>query len=231
LQSQPIEPTDVLDNRRAAERFAMSIGKGYKRASSAEALVKAARYKTIKHYHEPGDLHEFTFSCYRRITLLTNDTWRRYLARSMGEASEQYRFQLVAFVFMPEHVHLLTYPLDGKPDLAGYLNTLKRPVSADVKRDLQRVNSPLLSRLTVRERPGKDAFRFWQEGPGYDRNLQTTTAVLSAIDYIHLNPVRRKLVTQARLWKWSSARFYESDGTEFDPDLPRITPMPAEFWG
>ena len=55
--------------------------------------------------------------------------------------------------------------------------------------------------------------------------------MLSSIDYIHLNPVRRKLVTEARLWKWSSARFYASDGLNIDPDLPRITPMPAEFWG
>jgi putative transposase len=192
--------------------------------------VKTTRHKTIKHYHEPGDLHEFTFSCYRRLKLLTNDAWRGYLARSIDAAGEQYRFQLAAFVLMPEHVHLLTFPLDEKPDIAGYLNTLKRPVAVHVKRDLQRTSSPLLSRLTVLERPGKSAFRFWQEGPGYDRNLQTTTAVQSAIDYIHLNPVRRKLVAQARLWKWSSSRFYESDGAEFDPDLPRITPLPAEFW-
>src|SRR5713226_1926649 len=27
--------------------------------------------KTVKHYHEPGDLHELTFSCYERRQLLT----------------------------------------------------------------------------------------------------------------------------------------------------------------
>ena len=74
---------------------------------------------------------------------------------------------------------------------------MKRPVSADAKRDLQRAGSPLFKRLTVRERPGKEVFRFWQEGPGYDRNLQNPATVMSSMDYIHLNPVRRKLVTQA----------------------------------
>lgn len=29
--------------------------------------------KTIKQFHEPGHLHELTFSCYRRLPLLTND--------------------------------------------------------------------------------------------------------------------------------------------------------------
>ena len=77
--------------------------------------------------------------------------------------------------------------------------------------------------------PG-DSLGYASQNPATRRNLQTTTAVQSAIDYIHLNPVRRKLVAQARLWKWSSARFYESDGAAFDPDLPRITPLPAEFW-
>ena len=164
------------------------------------------------------------------MKLLTNDAWRGYLVRTIDEAGEQFRFNLVAFIFVPEHVHLLVFPLDEKPAIDGYLAAVKRPVSADIKRDLQRTGSPLLKRLTIRERPGKEAFRFWQEGPGYDRNLQQPATVLSSIDYIHMNPVRRGLVTQARLWKWSSARFYESDGPEFDSDLPRISPMPAEFW-
>ena len=194
-------------------------------------MVKPRKFKTIKHYHEPGDLHELTFSCYRQIKLLTNDAWRGYLARSIDEAGEQFRFQLVAFVFMPEHVHLLVFPLEKEPSIDRYLAAIKRPVSADVKRDLQRAGSPLIKRLTIRERPDKEGFRFWQEGPGYDRNLQKPETVLSSIDYIHLNPVRRKLVTQARLWKWSSGHYYESDGQDIDPDLPRITPMPAEFWG
>jgi putative transposase len=182
--------------------------------------VKPHKYKTIKHYHEPGDLHELTFSCYRQIKLLTNDAWRKYLSRSIDEAGEQFRFNLIAFVFMPEHVHLLVFPLAA----------IKRPVSADVKRDLQAANSPLLQRLTIRERPGKFSFRLWQEGPGYDRNLQNPTSVQSSIGYIHLNPIRRELVTEAWLWKWSSARFYRSEGQEIDPDLPRITPLPSEFW-
>jgi putative transposase len=188
------------------------------------------KFKTIKHYHEPGDLHEFTFSCYRQIKLLTNDVWRRYLARAIDVAGERFRFPLVAFVFMPEHVHLLVFPLEEKPAIELYLAAVKRPVSADVKRDLARAGSPLLKRLTVRERPGKEVFRFWQEGPGYDRNLQKPKTVQSSIEYIHLNPVRRKLVTDARRWKWSSASYYESDGREIEADLPRITPMPAEFW-
>jgi hypothetical protein len=31
-------------------------------------------------------------------------------------------------------------------------------------------------------------------------------------------------------WRWSSARYYESDGQIVDPLLPKITPLPPEFW-
>ena len=62
--------------------------------------------KRIRHIEGLGHLHELTFSCYRRKPLLTNDPWRRILARSINDACNDEGFGLVAFVFMPEHVHL-----------------------------------------------------------------------------------------------------------------------------
>lgn len=186
--------------------------------------------KTIKHYHEPGDVHELTFSCYRRLPLLTNDAWRSMLAQFVDVAGEEQGFDLVAFVFMPEHLHLIVHPRLLPPNLPGYLAGIKERMSKAIKVELQDRRSPLLAKLTVHERPGKQAFRYWQEGPGYDRNLQTQDAVINAIDYVHANPVRRGLVKQNRQWPWSSARFYESHGTEYDPRAPRIQPLPPEFF-
>jgi putative transposase len=57
--------------------------------------------KLVKHYHEPGDLHELTFSCYHRLPLLTNDLWRSMFADQLTTALQTHRFQLIAFVFMP----------------------------------------------------------------------------------------------------------------------------------
>ena len=50
------------------------------------------------------------------------------------------------------------------------------------------------------------------------------------MDYIHANPVKRKLVQSIVDWRWSSARFYATDGQHIDPLLPKITPLPREFW-
>ena len=184
--------------------------------------------KKVKHFHEPGDLHELTFSCYGRRPLLTSDRWRKMLSESLDRGLEGHQFKLVAFVFMPEHVHLLVYPTVPEPDFDLLLSAIKRPFSFRVKQQLIEVGSPLLQDLTIRERPGKMTFRFWQEGPGYDRNLSSEKAILAAIDYIHLNPVRRGLCLRAIEWKWSSARYYICEPRLLDEDLPKIHGLPPE---
>jgi putative transposase len=167
--------------------------------------------KQVRHYHTPGGLHEFTFSCYHRRPLLTRDDWCEKLARSLDEAGDEQQIDLVAFVFMPEHLHRLVYPRLPEPNLGLYLARIKQPFSVQIKEVLTCENSPLLPTLMVRERPRKTCFRFWQEGPGFDRNLNTPQSVQAAIEYIHLNPVRRGLYARAIDWKWSSARYYLLD--------------------
>ncbi len=183
--------------------------------------------KLVKHYHTPGDFHEFTFSCYRRIPMLTNDAWCEYLSRSIDVACQAVCFDLVAFVYMPEHLHLLTYPRQDKPDIAAFLARVKRPFSAQVKQILVENQSPLLKRLTIRERPGKTCFRFWQEGGGYDRNIFSANVLEASLDYIHNNPVKRGLCERAVDWKWSSARYYhlQPPRQQF-PELPFIHGIP-----
>lgn len=119
--------------------------------------------KKVKHYHEPGDLHELTFSCYRRMPLLTNDEWLLEFCQQIDRANESKQISLVAFVLMPEHVHLLIFPLLPEPEIDRYLSHLKRPYSYRIQQHLLEKQSPLLDQLTVRERPGKTVFRFWQE--------------------------------------------------------------------
>jgi putative transposase len=163
--------------------------------------------KSVRHYHEPGDYHELTFSCYRRLPLLDQVDFRQRLSPHIDRACRELSFQLVAFVYMPEHLHLLVNPLSPQPQIDRFLARLKRPYSAEIKRLLV-AHSPLLQRLTVRERSGKHCFRFWQEGPGYDRNISTVKALEGSIDYIHITPVRRGLCDKATDWPWSSARYY-----------------------
>lgn len=187
--------------------------------------------KQVKHFHDPGDLHELTFSTYRRQPFLTNDLWQSWLAEHIDQACESQRCRLIAFVFMPEHVHLLILPEQPDPKtISRFLAGVKRPVSVKVKQALPESESPLLEKLTIQERPGKTVFRFWQEGAGYDRNLNREQTVMSVIDYIHENPVRRKLVERTSDWKWSSAKWHQTNGQIVDSDHPEIQHLPSEYF-
>jgi putative transposase len=184
--------------------------------------------KTVRHVHEPGHLHELTFSCYRRLPLLTNDPWREGLARSLDEANREARVELVGFVFMPEHLHLLVHLTDPAQSIGRYLARIKQPFSKQIKEILIRDQSGLLRRLTVRERPGKTCFRFWQEGSGFDRNLYAPAAIEASLAYIHQNPVRRGLCRHVLDWRWSSAQFYLGDPpSQQQAFLPFIHGLPA----
>lgn len=185
--------------------------------------------KLVKHFDDPRHVRELTFSCYRRLPLLTKDAWREMLSRAIDAAAERHHWRLSAFVFMPEHVHLLFFPLPNFSPVEHLLKAIKRPYSYCVKQRLVQHRSRLLERLTIRQRPGVTTFRYWQEGPGYDRNLKSVGAVLAAIDYIHLNPVRRGQCRRATDWRWSSAQFY-ADTTTLDSALPRLWPLPPEFF-
>ena len=89
-----------------------------------------------------------------------------------------------------------------------------------------RHNAPdKLTLMEDRDPKGRVTYRFWQRGAGYDRNLWTPKHIWKAIDYIHLNPVRRKLVEKAVHWKWSSAAWYELG----QPTPLTLDPIPSAW--
>ncbi len=137
---------------------------------------------------------------------------------------------------MPEHVHLLISADDrrqqdtAKPRFDHLLKSIKRLTSVYVKRQLVAEQNKLVAELTIQERPGVRSFRFWQQGPRYDRNLLTAEAVLAALTYIHNNPVSRGLCQDPTSYKWSSAMFYATDGPQSLAEAPALNPLPTELW-
>ena len=111
---------------------------------------------------------------------------------------------------MPEHVHLLVYPMIEEYNISSFLKTLKQSVARKAKHYLKENNPASLSKLTVK-RGSKYIFRFWQTGPGYDRNISNENELFEKINYIHNNPVKRELALTPQEWKWSSASWYDGD--------------------
>ena len=179
--------------------------------------------KTMHHFNTPGHIHLLTFSCNGRRPLLNNDLWRRWLSGGIDRTFESQKWQLISFVYMPEHIHLLARPTEEQYRVDALLFAIKRPLSYKIKTALLNNDSQLAQDLMVVERPGKTSFRFWQEGGGHDRNLFTTETCIKATEYLHHNPVRRGLCKSPDQWRWSSWKFFhEPDAYSQDAALPRV---------
>jgi putative transposase len=161
-----------------------------------------------KSYNIPGDAHELTFSCYRRLKLLARDRSRQWLIDALDVARRRQRLSLWAYVIMPEHVHVLLWPQEPEYRMSAIRSAIKIPVQRAALSYLRRHTPQLLERLCDRQPNGDVHYRFWQRGGGYDRNVHEPKTLRKMIEYIHDNPVRRGLVKEAVDWPWSSARYY-----------------------
>ena len=72
----------------------------------------------LHRYYGAGYLHFITTSCYRRRTLLGTPQNRDLFLEVMERVRRRYRFIVVGYVVMPEHVHLLfSEPERGDPSV------------------------------------------------------------------------------------------------------------------
>ncbi len=140
---------------------------------------------TLKRYQHEGDDHFVTFSCDGREPYLNTPVARDIFLTSLEMTRKRSELEVLGYVVMPEHVHLLLSEPKVKP-LSTALQALKLSVS---KRSVQRP--------------------FW-ETRYYDFNVFTHNKLIDKLTYMHFNPVVRGLVVSPEAWKWSSYRFYES---------------------
>ena len=91
-------------------------------------------------------LHFVTFRCYRRLPLLGTVRARNLFVKERGRVRREYRFLIVGFVVMPNHVHLLiSEPKKGTPSALSTLGELFLPLEGlvDVEAEKARLKREL----------------------------------------------------------------------------------------
>ena len=159
--------------------------------------------KKCKRYNIAGHAHELTFSCFCNRNFLSKKRTCEYLVESISNARDKHDFSLWAYVFMPNHVHLLVNPRKRNYSISSILQSIKQPVAARAIAYLKRENPSGLRHLATGQQDRR--YRFWQKGGGYDRNITRTDTLIEAVKYMHLNPVRKGLVDRPEKWYYSSA--------------------------
>jgi putative transposase len=150
-------------------------------------------------------LHFITTSCYRRLPFLRTARGRDTFLTILEQTRERYRFVVVGYVVMPEHIHLLlTEPETGTTSTV--MQVLKQRTAGALLPKRKRRNPR--QRNLFGDEPKRRAF--WQ-ARSYDFNVWTTKKRAEKPRYMHRNPVKRGLVDAPEQWRWSSYRFYLLD--------------------
>jgi putative transposase len=174
----------------------------------------------LKRYYNTGGLHFITWSCYQRQPLLGTAARRDLLLSVLEQMRIRYRFAIVGYVVMPEHVHLLiSEPQMRNPSTvvqAVKLGVVRRIVTDQEKphfsQNAREMGHPQNSR-EMGPHSSQSSNHIWQRR-FYDFNLWSQRKEVEKLKYMHRNPVERGLVMEPDQWRWSSYRAYalQEDG-------------------
>ena len=120
---------------------------------------------------------------------------------------------------MPDHIHLLIYlPESG---LLHKFNKLWRGRSAiRIIEYAKKAKSSKVLDVMEKHANGKSQYAVWKEQVRA-LAIYNEKKLYAMVDYIHANPVRRKIASHLKDWEFSSWRFYEHD----EPVALNITPL------
>jgi REP element-mobilizing transposase RayT len=154
----------------------------------------------------PGALHYITGIVAHRIAIFTDERCCQVFLEVCAELSRSWPSKLIVFVIMPDHFHLIVNPRDGNiQGLEGALKSLAASRIIAISQD----------KRFERRVPDKDGsiHQVWQES-FKSLPLWSLWMIWQKINYIHANPVRARLVSSARDYKWSSFRAFYSESSE-----------------
>lgn len=150
-----------------------------------------------------GYLHFITSSCYRRRPLLGTPHRRNLFLKILEEVRRSYRFAVIGYVVMPEHIHLLiSEPDRGTPSTV--MQVLKQRSARRVLRELRARTDSTQGSLW---QDTLDTSHVWQRRY-YDFLVRTERKRVEKLRYMHRNPVKRGLALEPQQWGWSSFRWY-----------------------
>ena len=145
--------------------------------------------RNVRRYIIPGHPVFITQVCFERRPLLEDVPRKLVVLDVLRELKTELGFRMLAWAILPDHVHLLIDPRDGR------FSELMRSFKLRVHRQ---------ERLPTGD-------RFWQPR-FHDHICRTDIDVERHIDYIHYNAVRHGHAPKPLDWAWSSFRTYVEMG-------------------
>jgi putative transposase len=149
-----------------------------------------------------------------RLPVFQRDEIKTIVCKAIDEARTSCGFLLLAYVIMPDHLHLLT---DGPKPPSEVLRYIKGIVSRRVIDYLKEKGyETSLQKLRHEEQARGYRYSLWQ----HDTNvfqIFSEAVFMQKVNYIHLNPVRAEMVGGMLDYRWSSARCWRNRELDDEP--------------
>jgi putative transposase len=139
--------------------------------------------------------------------LLRPDKYKDVITDSLRFLVSNKRIKLYAFVIMINHIHLI-WQMCADIDPKEVQRDFLKYTSQKIKADLRKFHPAVLEQFKVKAKDRK--YQFWERNP-LSVELRADSVFLQKVAYIHRNPVRAGLCSLPEEYKYSSARFYETN--------------------
>jgi len=165
----------------------------------------------------PGALHFVTGNVLHRIPIFRQDQCCEAFLAACSTLLHDWPCKLISYVLMPDHFHLILNPRDG--DITGFTGALKSIAAGRI--------IEITEDKRFRQRDGF-THQVWQDS-FKALPLWSSWMIWQKIDYIHANPVKARLVSSARDYRWTSFRdFYFNSGEPLSVDHDWFWPDDSE---
>ena len=153
------------------------------------------------------------------LPLFNNADVRDIVCREIVKAVAECNGSISAFVLMPDHLHLLVYlPAD---QLSRFNRRWRGRSAQRIIAYAEGRGSTKILDVMAKHANGKSRYAVWKE-QARTLAIWSEKKLHAMVNYIHANPVRRKLVAQPDEWRFSSWLFYET-GERVELDVTPIS--------
>ena len=184
--------------------FKRSVTNQLTRSHSAPKNYSLLMEEYIPEHIYPGF---YTATVLNWKKLFTPDKYKSLIINSLSFLSEQKRADVLGFVIMPNHIHLL-WKIRPPHRLAGVQRDFMKFTAQQIKQDLKKHHPAVLNQFGSSQNDRK--YQFWKRH-ALTVFLYSRQTIEQKLDYIHRNPVQGKwlLAASPEEYGFSSCSFYE----------------------
>lgn len=160
-----------------------------------------------------------TFTCHQWISLFEITQLYDNLYQWLNILNKQ-QIKVLAYVFMPNHLHCMIYLPKDAPELYKIISNAKRFMAYEIVKRLEQADKvDLLERLEkgVRAKESKNGKLHQVFKESYDaKECFNESFIRQKLEYIHKNPLSGKwnLANDYLSYPYSSARFYDLNAVD-----------------